>query len=45
MVVRIGADIILLVAEEHQPHYPNSGLAVVAGNDGAGPDLERLGVS
>lgn len=45
MVVRIGADIILLVAAGHQPHYPNSGMAAVAGNDGAGADLEWLGFS
>lgn len=42
MVYRIGADILLLVAKQHQPHHPNSGMAVVAGNDGAGADLERL---
>lgn len=45
MVVRIGTDILLLVAEQHQPHHPNSGMAAVAGNDGAGADLERLGFS
>ena len=45
MVVRIGADIILLVAEGHQPHHPDSGMAAVAGNDGTGADLERLGFS
>lgn len=45
MVVRIRADIILLVAEGHQPHYPNSGLAAVAGNDGAGADWDWLGFS
>ena len=45
MVVGIGTDIVLLVAEGHQPHHPNSGMAAVAGNDGAGADLERLGFS
>jgi len=45
MVVRIGADIILLVAAGHQSHYANSGMAAVAGNDGAGADLEWLGFS
>ena len=45
MVVRIGADLVLLVAERHQPHHPNSGMAAVAGNDGAAVDLERLGFS
>jgi len=45
MVVRIGADIVLLVAERHQSHHPNSGMAAVAGNDGARADLERLDFS
>ena len=45
MVVRIGADIVLLVAEGHQPHHPNSGMAAVAGNDGAGAELDSLGFS
>jgi len=45
MVVRIGADIILFVAERHQSHHPNSGMAAVAGNDGAGADLEWLDFS
>ena len=45
MVVGFGLDILLLVAEQHQPHHQNSGMAAVAGNDGAGADLERLGFS
>ena len=45
MVVRIGADIVLLVAKQHQPHHQNSGMAALAGNHGTGADLEWLGFS
>ena len=45
MVVRIGVYILLLVTEQHQPHHANSGMAAVAGNDGAGVDLDRLAFS
>jgi len=45
MVARIGVYILLLVTEQHQPHYTNPGMAAVAGNDGAGADLERLAFS
>ncbi len=45
MVVGIGTDVVLLVAQRHQPHHQNSGMAAVAGNDGAGADLEWLGFS
>jgi len=45
MVVRIGADIVLLVAEGHQPHHQDSDMAAVAGNDGARADLGWLDFS